>query len=63
MCQKPRQAEGADGVIAEWTGDIPLRRLAKPEEIANLVIFLASEKANYITGAVIQDSGLIKSLI
>ena len=53
-----------DAVIAEWTSDIPVRRLAKPEEIANLVVFLASEKASYIIGAVIQvDGGLIKSLI
>ena len=53
-----------DGVIGEWTSAIPLRRLAKPEEIANLVVFLASERASYITGAVIQvDGGLIESLI
>lgn len=51
-------------VIAEWVRNIPLNRLAKPEEIANLVVFLASEKASYITGAVIQvDGGFIKSLL
>jgi 3-oxoacyl-[acyl-carrier protein] reductase len=51
-------------VIAEWANGIPLKRLAKPEEIANLVAFLASEKASYITGAVIQaDGGFIKSLV
>lgn len=51
-------------VIAEWANSIPLKRLAKPEEIANLVVFLASEKASYITGAVMQvDGGFIKSLL
>ena len=51
-------------VIAEWASTIPLKRLAQPEEIANLVVFLASERASYITGAVIQvDGGLIKSLL
>ena len=37
----------------------PLRRLGKVEEVANLVSFLASEKANFITGEVIRvDGGL-----
>ena len=35
----------------------PLKRIAEPEEIANIVIFLASEAASYITGATIDASG------
>jgi len=51
-------------VIEEWADSVPLKRLAQPEEIANLVVFLASEKASYITGAVVQvDGGFIKSLL
>lgn len=51
-------------VLAEWARRIPLNRLAQPEEIADLVIFLASERASYLTGAVIQvDGGFIKSLL
>lgn len=51
-------------VIAEWASEIPLGRLAKPVEIADLVVFLASDKASYVTGAVIQvDGGFIKSLL
>lgn len=51
-------------VVDEWASKIPLRRLAQPEEIANLAVFLASEKASYITGAVIQvDDGFIRSLV
>jgi 3-oxoacyl-[acyl-carrier protein] reductase len=45
----------------ELAKDIPLGRLAEPEELANLVVFLASEKASYITGATIPvDGGWIK---
>lgn len=41
------------------TKQIPLRRFARPEEIAKLVCFLASSSADYITGEVIQiDGGL-----
>ncbi len=61
------QAKASGGtyetVIEEWAKNIPLNRLARPEEIANLVVFLSSDKASYITGAVIQvDGGVIKSL-
>jgi len=42
--------------------DIPAGRIGTPEEFANMVVFLASERASYVTGAVVQvDGGLIKS--
>ncbi len=51
-------------VIEEWSDGIALKRLAQPEEIAHIVVFLSSEKASYITGTVMQvDGGLIKSLL
>ena len=41
------------------TAQIPLGRMGTPEEVAEVVAFLASERAGYITGAVIQiDGGL-----
>jgi NAD(P)-dependent dehydrogenase (short-subunit alcohol dehydrogenase family) len=36
---------------------VPMGRLARPEEVAALAVFLASEKATYITGAVIPMDG------
>lgn len=36
---------------------IPLNRFGKPEEIAEVVAFLASEKSSYITGEVISVNG------
>lgn len=36
---------------------VPMKRLAKPEEIADLVVYLLSDKASYITGQVISVNG------
>lgn len=43
--------------LDEYIKEIPLRRLAKPLEIAEVVKFLISDKANYITGEVINING------
>jgi 3-oxoacyl-[acyl-carrier protein] reductase len=44
--------------------DIPAGRIGTPEEFANMVVFLASERASYVTGTAIQvDGGLIKSIV
>ena len=53
----------ADKIKERWSAQVPLRRLGQPEEFANLVVFLASERASYITGASIAvDGGLVKGL-
>lgn len=40
--------------------NIPLKRLGKPEDVANVVAFLASESSDYITGQVIHvDGGML----
>ena len=46
-----------DHLMQEMKARVPLKRLGKPEEIANVYAFLASDEASYINGAVIEVSG------
>jgi 3-oxoacyl-[acyl-carrier protein] reductase len=58
------QNETPEKIIRRWESQIPLRRMAQPHEIADLVVFLASDRASYVTGTVIQvDGGVVKSLL
>lgn len=42
---------------------VPLHRIGKPEEIASIVMFLASQESSYITGqAIVADGGLLGSI-
>jgi len=59
------QREGADveAVEARSRAAIPMGRYGRPEEYADMVCFLASERASYVTGSVIRvDGGLIASV-
>ncbi|HKX27333.1 MAG TPA: SDR family oxidoreductase [Blastocatellia bacterium] len=48
--------------FAQAAAEIPLRRLGDPREIGEVVTFLASERASYISGVSLQvDGGLIRS--
>ncbi len=54
--------ESHEHILAEMANDVPLKRLARPDEIASAILFLASEKASYITGQTINvDGGFTKS--
>jgi len=51
-------------VHAAWEKEIPMGRLGRPEELAALAAFLASERASYITGqSIAVDGGWIRSLL
>ena len=58
-----REGRTVEEVAAESTATIPLGRYGRPEEYADVVAFLASERAAYLTGSVIRvDGGLISSI-
>ena len=48
-------------IIDPMIGQIPLRRLGQPEDIAKAFVFLASEDASYITGVVLRVDGMARS--
>jgi 3-oxoacyl-[acyl-carrier protein] reductase len=53
-----------EAAYQSWRDSIPAGRLGKPEELAALITFLASEKAAFITGTSIQvDGGSYKGLL
>ena len=52
--------ENVDNTLSEWGKKHPLGRIARPEEIAEVVVFLASDKASFVTGEyVCVDGGLM----
>lgn len=44
-------------MVARVSASIPLGRVGEPEEVANAFVFLASDKASYITGAILSVDG------
>ncbi|MBI2460768.1 MAG: SDR family oxidoreductase [Candidatus Rokubacteria bacterium] len=40
-----------------WLSQVPLGRAARPEEIADVIVFLASERASFVTGTVVHADG------
>ena len=61
------KAQMAGGTAAQYETEIaqsiPLRRFAQPEEIADAIVWLASERASYITGqTVLVDGGVYRGL-
>mgnify|MGYP006274089113 CR=1 FL=1 len=52
--------ETIDGLRAKWGACHPLDRIGKPEEVAEVVMFLASDKASFMTGSYVNvDGGLM----
>ena len=49
--------EQAGGLLEHWESLVPLGRAGQPDEMANIVAFLASDESSYITGAAIAADG------
>ena len=53
-----------DAILNQWAAQVPIGRVATPEEFAALVAFLASDRASYINGVTIPvDGGWVKGLM
>ena len=53
-------SKGDGKLLESWVESIPLKRAGHVEDIANLCVYLASEKGSYITGQIIKvDGGLV----
>ncbi len=51
-------------VLSGWMEGVPIGRPATPREVADLIVFLASERASYVTGRCFDvDGGLIKGVL
>jgi 3-oxoacyl-[acyl-carrier protein] reductase len=58
-----RENRTVDAVVKESTSSIPLGRYGSPQEYGDVVTFLASERASYITGSIVRvDGGLIAGI-
>ena len=53
------QGIAIEEALARATSRLPLGRIAEPAEIANAVLFLASQKASYVTGAILAMDGAV----
>jgi 3-oxoacyl-[acyl-carrier protein] reductase len=55
--------KGEHEIFDAWAADAPLKRLGEPRELAETVVWLASERASYVTGqTVLVDGGMYKGL-
>src|SRR5437667_435064 len=58
-----REHRSSQEVMREMVADIPMGRMGRTDELAAAIVFLASERASYITGVVVQvDGGFTRSI-
>jgi 3-oxoacyl-[acyl-carrier protein] reductase len=57
MMRTDMARDALDANEQQYLKRIPLHRIGDPAEVANVVVFLASERASYMTGATVDVSG------
>jgi len=59
-----REKVPVETIHRRWEADIPMGRLAEPDEIASVASFLVSDRASYVTGTAVQvDGGYVRSVL
>ena len=53
----PQELLADEKALAKMISKVPLGRLGKPEEVSEMIAFLASDKADFITGQIIPVAG------
>uniref|UniRef100_A0ABW4R615 SDR family oxidoreductase n=1 Tax=Paracoccus pacificus TaxID=1463598 RepID=A0ABW4R615_9RHOB len=58
LIETPIHGKGGDpDRLRNWVSTVPMRRAGRPEEIAEAVVWLCSDKASYVTGAILDVTG------
>ena len=55
--------QSEEAIFESWAKDTPLRRIGEPREVADAIVWLASERASFVTGqTILVDGGTYKGL-
>ncbi len=57
MAGMTREAVTRPGLLETWTGNTPMGRLARPDEVAYAMLYLASDAASYVTASILVIDG------
>jgi len=59
-----RTGASRDAIYEGWRAGIPVKRLGRPDELAAMITFLASDRAGFVTGqAICVDGGEVGTLL